>query len=61
MTVTWHFCPDCSALLFYNTRGMMGVNSRCFDDFAAVDLSKITINKTDGATRMPGDSSKNNQ
>lgn len=39
--------------MFWNGPGVMGVNARCFDDFAQVDLSKIKLLKSNGAGWNP--------
>lgn len=53
MNVAWHFCSECSTMMFWNGPGVMGVNARCFDDFAQVDLSKIKLLKSNGAGWNP--------
>ena len=53
--VTWHFCQTCGAILIWKGFGCIGVNARCLDEFAKLDLKTIKLDTFDGANQIPGD------
>ena len=52
--ITWHFCPDCGSLLLWSLGRDVGVNARCFDEFAQVSLDKIATRRDNGKDDIPG-------
>ena len=54
--VAWHFCSTCGVVLLWEGMGSIGLNVRCLDEFAQLDLKTIKLDKYDGANLIPGDS-----